>query len=178
MTEYLFHWFRRGAPGPLPPSIKLQAESHLHGAALALRQFVELGCDITAPLAHVDMTESNGVKQTLLVEEVLDWLKQPTQVEFVHREGLAVLLDKPRSAGARTLPTCSASTQAPLVRHQCSRVLEAELPESTVKLHSRYPKLFGRPDLVAAGLAHRLFDGLSLEGAKVRVAQPRTIDLD
>ena len=74
------------------PSIKLQAESHLHGAALALRQFMDLGCDITAPLAHVDVTESNGVRQTLLVDEVLDWLHEPQQDEFIHRAGLGLLL--------------------------------------------------------------------------------------
>ena len=92
MTEYRFHWSAPEASRPVTPSVTLQAESHLHGAALALRQFVALGCDITAPLAHVDITESNGVKQTLLVEEVLDWLNEPKQAEFVHREGLAVLL--------------------------------------------------------------------------------------
>ena len=91
MTEYLFHW-PSGATRAVTPSIKLQAESHLHGAALALRQFVELGCDITGPLAHVDVTEANGVKQTLLVEEVLDWLNEPKQLEFIQREGLAAML--------------------------------------------------------------------------------------
>ena len=102
MTEYSFHWLPSGATRAVSPSIKLQAESHRHGAALALRQFVELGCDMTAPLAHVDITESNGVKQTLLVEEVLDWLKEPNQVEFIHRERLAVLLSSyaHRSAGS------------------------------------------------------------------------------
>jgi hypothetical protein len=47
---------------------------------------------ISAPLAHVDVTEANGVKQTLLVDEVLDWLHEPQQGEFIHREGLATLL--------------------------------------------------------------------------------------
>ena len=92
MTEYLFHWWHSGAAHSVTPSVTLEAQSHLHGAALALRQFVELGCDITAPLAHVDITESNGVQQTLLVEEVLDWLQEAQQGEFIHREGLAVLL--------------------------------------------------------------------------------------
>ena len=96
MAEYQFHWRPSGTTRTVTPSIKLQAESHLHGAALALRQFVELGCDITAPLAHVDITESNGVKQTLLVEEVLDWLNEPKQVEFIHLEGLAALLHQLR----------------------------------------------------------------------------------
>jgi hypothetical protein len=91
MTEYRFHWRPSGATRIATPAITLQAESHLHGAALALRQFVELGCDITAPLAHVDMTDSDGARQTLLVEEVLDWLNQPKQVEFIDREGLAGL---------------------------------------------------------------------------------------
>jgi len=92
MTEYLFHWWRSGAGHSVRPSVTLEAQSHLHGAALALRQFVDLGCDLTVPLAHVDITESNGVKQTLLVEEVLDWLNEPKQTEFLHRESLAGLL--------------------------------------------------------------------------------------
>jgi hypothetical protein len=92
MTEYQFHWLSKTHPTPTP-SVKLEAESHLHGAALALRQFRELGCDISSPLAHVDMTEPDGVKQTLLIEEVLDWLQDPKQSAFVHREGLAALLD-------------------------------------------------------------------------------------
>jgi hypothetical protein len=92
MTEYLFHWRPSGATRPVTESLELEPESHLHGAALALRQFVERGCDITAPLAHVDIIESTGVKQTLLVEEVLDWLQEPQQREFIHREGLSALL--------------------------------------------------------------------------------------
>jgi len=95
MAEYLFHWWP-GTTRTMPPSVNLHAESHLHGAALALRQFMDLGCDIAAPLAHVDVTESNGVKQTLLVDEVLDWLHEPQQGEFIHREGLAVLLTEVR----------------------------------------------------------------------------------
>jgi hypothetical protein len=94
MTEYLFHWWPSGTTRPMPPIIKLQADSHLHGAALALRQFMELGCDITAPLAHVDITESNGVKQTLLVDEVLDWLHEPQQGDFIRREGLSALSNR------------------------------------------------------------------------------------
>ena len=98
MTEYRFHWWPSGATRAVFPTIKVEAESHFHGAALALRQFMELGCDIAAPLAHVDMTESNGVKRTLLVEEVADWLNEPKQVEFIHREGLAVLLHSLRTS--------------------------------------------------------------------------------
>jgi len=92
MTEYHFHSSPSGTKPALTPSVTLQAESQLHGAALALRHFMQLGCDIAAPLAHVDMTEPDGVKQTLLVEEVLDWLNDPKQTDFIHREGLAVLL--------------------------------------------------------------------------------------
>jgi hypothetical protein len=93
MTEYQYHWWPSGASrAALTPSVSLQAESHLHGAALALRHFMKLGCDVTAPLAHVDITEPDGVRQTLLVEEVLHWLNDPHQTDFLHREGLAVLL--------------------------------------------------------------------------------------
>jgi hypothetical protein len=93
VTEYQYHWWPSGttrASGT--PSVRLQADSHLHGAALALRHFKQLGCDITAPLAHIDMTEPDGVKQTLLVEEVLEWLNDPQQTNFLQREGLAILL--------------------------------------------------------------------------------------
>jgi len=92
MTEYRFHWLPTGPTRATIPSVTLHAESHLHGAALALRHFMELGCDIGAPLAHVDMTEAGGAKQTVLVEEVIDWLNEPHQTDFMRREGLAVLL--------------------------------------------------------------------------------------
>ena len=92
MTEYQFHWRRSGSEPASTPSVRLEAESQLHGAALALRHFAQLGCDLSAPLAHVDMTEPGGVKQTVLVEEVLDWLNDPKQTDFIQREGLAVLL--------------------------------------------------------------------------------------
>ena len=92
LTKYQFHWWPSAAAAARTPSVTLQAESHLHGAALALRHFTQLGCDMTAPLAHVDMTDPDGAKQTLLVEEVLDWLNQPTQADFRHREGLTSLL--------------------------------------------------------------------------------------
>jgi hypothetical protein len=92
MTEYTFHWWPAGTQQAPTPSVTLQAASHRHGAALALRHFVQLGCDIAAPLAHVDVTEAGGVKQTLLVEEVLDWLNDPEQADFIHREGLAAVL--------------------------------------------------------------------------------------
>jgi len=92
MTKYQFHWLPSGTPHATFPSVTLTAESHLHGAALALRHFKEAGCDITGPLAHVDMTDPDGRTQTVLVEEVLDWLHAPTQMGFVDREGLGILL--------------------------------------------------------------------------------------
>ena len=54
--------------------------------------FRQRGCDIGAPLAHLDLTDTNGLHHTLLVEEIVDWLNQPTQATFVEREGLADLL--------------------------------------------------------------------------------------
>jgi hypothetical protein len=93
MTEYQYHWWPSGAPkASLTPSIRLQADSHVHGAALALLQFKRLGCEITAPLAHVDISEPDGTKQTLLVEEVVNWLHEPEQIDFLRREGLDDLL--------------------------------------------------------------------------------------
>jgi len=92
MIEYQFHG-RMSANSPaVTASVSLSAESRFHGAALALRNFMERGCDIAAPLAHLDMTGPGGDKHILLVEEVLDWLKDPNQTAFVQHEGLAVLL--------------------------------------------------------------------------------------
>lgn len=95
MTEYRFHWWPAGTEAKLTPSVTIEAESPFHGAALALRYFMQHGCDITAPLAHVDLTGPVGVKHTLLVEEVLDWLNDPKQTAFVRNEHLADLLRHP-----------------------------------------------------------------------------------
>jgi hypothetical protein len=92
MTEYTFHWWSSETKHALSQSVRLEAESHFHGAALALRQFARLGADITVPLAHVEIAEPSGARQTLLVDEVLEWLHGPTQAAFIDREGLAVLL--------------------------------------------------------------------------------------
>ena len=78
MTEYQFHWRPSAHVPAMMPSVTLDAESS--------------GCDVAAPLAHVDLTESGGARHVLLVEEVLDWLKEPTQSAFVQHEGLAALL--------------------------------------------------------------------------------------
>jgi hypothetical protein len=92
MTEYQFHWWRSGTQATSMPSITLDAPSKLHGAALALGQFKQLGCDMGAPGAHVDVTDPDGARHTVLVEEVLDWIKLPEQTPFVERQGLATLL--------------------------------------------------------------------------------------
>ena len=92
MTEYQFHWWPSKTEHIPIPSVQLEAESRLHGAALALQQFARLGCDITAPLAHVDVTEPDGAKHTVLVEEVVDWLQDEHQAAFVDREGLGALV--------------------------------------------------------------------------------------
>jgi hypothetical protein len=94
MVTYQFHSWPSGPKGTPTPTVELEAESRLHGAALALRQFSKLGCDIGVPIAHLDMTDTvDGVKHTVLVEEVLDWLSEPTQAAFVRRERLEPLLE-------------------------------------------------------------------------------------
>jgi len=93
MTEYQLHWWPPGAERAQTQRVELQAESHFHGAALALRHFMQLGCVVTTPLAHLDVTEPDDTKQTLLIEEVLDWLTDPKQAGFRDREGLDVLFD-------------------------------------------------------------------------------------
>jgi len=93
MTQFQFHWWASDLQKTPIPSVSLNAESPFHGAALALRHFVTLGCDITAPLAHIDLRGADGAKHTLLVEEVLDWLHDAKQAAFVSSEGLAVLLN-------------------------------------------------------------------------------------
>jgi hypothetical protein len=92
MTGYQLHWWPSGTQQPPIPMVTLDAESPLQGAALALLHFSQLGCDITALLTHVDVTEANGSKHTLMVDEIFEWLNDPKQMAFVQREGLAVLL--------------------------------------------------------------------------------------
>ena len=92
MADYTFHWWPAKDRSVSTPHVTLGAQSHLHGAALALRQFVSLGCDLGAPLAHIDMIEPGGASQTLLVDEVLEWLQRPEQRAFVEREQLRDLL--------------------------------------------------------------------------------------
>jgi hypothetical protein len=95
MTHYQFHSWPSGPKGGPTPTVELDAESRLHGAALALRHFSDLGCDIAAPVAHVDMTDAvGGARHTVLVEEVLDWLNEPKQAAFVRRERLEALLQQ------------------------------------------------------------------------------------
>jgi hypothetical protein len=97
MTDYQFHWWPPGSERARTERVSRQAESHLHGAALALRDFVRLGCNIATPLAHLDIIEPGGATQTVLVEEVLDWLNRPAHADFVEREGLKALLPVPES---------------------------------------------------------------------------------
>jgi hypothetical protein len=92
MTEYQFHWGPPGTREKRTSSVTLEAQSTLHGAALALRHFMDLGCDISAPLAHVDVTDPVGGTHPVLVEEVLDWLREPEQTAFVQGARLASLL--------------------------------------------------------------------------------------
>jgi hypothetical protein len=93
VTQFQFHWWPSATQRAAIQSVSVKAESPFHGAALALRHFVTLGCDITAPLAHIDLSEADGATHTLLVEEVLDWLHDAKQAAFVAREDLAVLLN-------------------------------------------------------------------------------------
>lgn len=89
MTDYRFHWW---PPPRTIPHVACAAQSAHHGAALALQRFMALGCDLGAPGAHVDFTDAGGNTHTLLVDEVLDWLKEPQQAGFVEREHLAPLV--------------------------------------------------------------------------------------
>ena len=95
MTEYQFHWWPSGERRSRSRIVTLEAESPLHGASLALRHFRQLGCDIAMPLAHVDTRDAAGVKHTLMVEEILEWLSEPQQQDFITRAGLSELVGDP-----------------------------------------------------------------------------------
>ena len=94
MTDYRFHWWHPRVQTDVAPSVALEAQTTLHGAALALLQFVAQGCDMGAAGAHIDVTDSDGAKHTILVDELFDWLKRPEQADFVERQGLATLLQQ------------------------------------------------------------------------------------
>jgi hypothetical protein len=91
-TEFRLHLWS-GVPGKQVPTTRLEADPDRHGAALALREFTRGGCDVTSPGAHIDMEHAGGRTHTVLVTEVLDWLRLPAQSEFVARENLAALLE-------------------------------------------------------------------------------------
>jgi hypothetical protein len=91
-TEYRCHWWPTGAQPVLTPSVTVDARSTREGAALALRQLLQLGCELNAPHAHLDLIGLDGARHTVLVEELIDWLRAPEQATFVAREGLDELL--------------------------------------------------------------------------------------
>jgi hypothetical protein len=93
MTDDRFHWWPRSLT--IPHAARAAPSAH-HGAALALRQFAALGCDLGAPGAHLDFTDADGNTHTLLVDEVLAWLKEPHQAGFVERQHLASLVSRGR----------------------------------------------------------------------------------
>jgi len=82
-------------PGNQIPTTTFDADANLHGAALALREFTLRGYDVTPFGAHIDMQHAGGKTHTVLVTEVLDWLRLPAQSEFVAKENLAALLEIP-----------------------------------------------------------------------------------
>ena len=90
MTDYRVHWW---PPSRTIPHVAFAAQSAHHGAALALQRFMAMGYDLGAPGAHVDFTDAGGNTHTLLVDEVLDWLKEPQQTGFVEREHLKPLVN-------------------------------------------------------------------------------------
>jgi hypothetical protein len=90
MMDYRFHWW---PPSRTIPHVACAAQSAHHGAALALKRFMAMGNNLRAPGAHVDFTDAGGNTHTLLVDEVLDWLKEPQQTGFVEREYLEPLVN-------------------------------------------------------------------------------------
>jgi len=91
-TEFRLHLWSP-VPGNQIPTTSLEADANLHGAALALREFTRLRYDVTPFGAHIDMERTGGRTHTVLVTEVLDWLRLPAQSEFVAKEHLSALLD-------------------------------------------------------------------------------------
>ena len=66
MTEYHLHWRPSKSQSAVSPSVKLEAESHFHGAALALRHFSR-SRRRHQPFAFAsDMTEAGGVAHAML----------------------------------------------------------------------------------------------------------------
>src|SRR4029450_6575965 len=90
-TEFRLHLWSR-VPGDRPPAASFDAESNLEGAALALRQFMQSGYDITAPGPHRAVEAPGGPSRTMMISEVLEWLHRPDQAELVKKENLEQLL--------------------------------------------------------------------------------------
>ena len=43
------------------------------------------------PGAHIDIEEMNGPTHTIMMSEVVEWLRQPEQTEFVKEQNLGYL---------------------------------------------------------------------------------------
>ena len=96
---YKIHLWTRGTNSRIPVE-DVDAEDRLHAAAIGLRFFQMRRFDISPKLAHVDMENlervefeaDKGETGTVLVSEVVAWLRQQEQANFVKENELEPLL--------------------------------------------------------------------------------------
>jgi len=97
---YKIHLWTRGTNSRIPVE-DVDAEDRLQAGAIGLRFFQMRRFDLSPELAHVDMENlervefeaDKGETGTELISEVIAWLREPEQTEFVKENELAPLLE-------------------------------------------------------------------------------------
>ena len=88
-TVYLW----ANAPDSSIPSVPVKAKSDMEAAALSLHHFKKIGHNFTNPISRVTVDLPNGTHQSIPVRDVLRWLADPGQSDFVKNEKLGALLE-------------------------------------------------------------------------------------
>jgi hypothetical protein len=91
MSDIKIHLWAN-VPGGLIPTAQFETESEMEAAALALREFKQLGYDFSHQGAHVDIELTDGTMKKMSVSDVLVWLAQPGQASFIEAENLKSFL--------------------------------------------------------------------------------------
>jgi hypothetical protein len=92
LTDYKVHLWAN-LPGGHIPSIGFETETEREAAALALLHFRRLGHSWEGvPMAHLEVESSVPATNQYMIRDILWWLKQPEQAEFVKAQKLEVLL--------------------------------------------------------------------------------------
>jgi hypothetical protein len=91
MNEYTVHLWAN-LPTGLIRAETVQGKTEMHAAALALKHFKQIGYDFSNPISRITVDMPNDKEIIVPVRDVLRWLQQPEQAEFMQNENLSALV--------------------------------------------------------------------------------------